>query len=466
MSHSRSGARYFDLDNRSSLKGMGSHFCRSFKQTARLLRRGAVLIPCTIAVAGLPLTAQGQASSHVYRKAIENLQESEFRNTSLAAQLGPRPAFLVDQLADGELKDELEACSTRVFRQKDFSIGHRGAPMQFPEHTLESYLAAARQGAGILECDVTFTQDQELVCRHSQCDLHTTTDIVTRPELNAKCTVPWEPGVQPRCCTSDITLEEFRTLRGKMDSAGDAATATTAEEYAYGGTADWRTDLYQSQSTGTLMTHAESAELFRALKVGVTPELKSPSVTMPFNGFSQEDYAQKLIDELRTAGIDPSRAWVQSFNIEDVRYWVANASDYGEQAVFLESRYTAPPPASELEGYKAEGINYYAPPTLMLVESGGEGGTEIVPTQLAIDAREAGLNLIAWTVERTGPRADLNTDSPPFYWATLGDVIADRPNEGLILEMIDALAQDVGVEGIFSDWPATTTFYANCMDLP
>jgi glycerophosphoryl diester phosphodiesterase len=31
--------------------------------------------------------------------------------------------------------------------------------------------------------------------------------------------------------------------------------------------------------------------------------------------------------------------------------------------------------------------------------------------------------------------------------------------------VIDVLAQDVGVIGIFSDWPATTTYYANCMGL-
>ena len=30
---------------------------------------------------------------------------------------------------------------------------------------------------------------------------------------------------------------------------------------------------------------------------------------------------------------------------------------------------------------------------------------------------------------------------------------------------LDALAQDVGVAGVFSDWPATVTFYANCMGL-
>jgi glycerophosphoryl diester phosphodiesterase len=28
------------------------------------------------------------------------------------------------------------------------------------------------------------------------------------------------------------------------------------------------------------------------------------------------------------------------------------------------------------------------------------------------------------------------------------------------------LAKEVGVRGVFSDWPATTTYYANCMGLP
>jgi len=49
---------------------------------------------------------------------------------------------------------------------------------------------AGGMGAGIIECDVTFTKDRELVCRHSQCDLHTTTNILTVPELAAIVGVP------------------------------------------------------------------------------------------------------------------------------------------------------------------------------------------------------------------------------------------------------------------------------------
>ena len=44
-------------------------------------------------------------------------------------------------------------------------------------------------GAGIVECDVTFTRDCELLCPHSECDPHATTNIVAT-DLGQKCTVP------------------------------------------------------------------------------------------------------------------------------------------------------------------------------------------------------------------------------------------------------------------------------------
>ena len=111
--------------------------------------------------------------------------QSATADAGKCAQLGPRPFYLVSDMADGELKTALEKCDKDCFTKSDFSIGHRGACMMFPEHTKESYVAAAKMGAGILECDVTFTKDRELVCRHSQCDLHTTTNILAVPELAA-----------------------------------------------------------------------------------------------------------------------------------------------------------------------------------------------------------------------------------------------------------------------------------------
>ncbi|MEO0389675.1 MAG: glycerophosphodiester phosphodiesterase family protein [Pseudomonadota bacterium] len=375
-------------------------------------------------------------------------------------ELGPRPAYLIDKMAPSALKDQLAACSDMEPVRSDFSIGHRGAPMMFPEHTVESYAAAHVMGAGIMECDVTFTSDLELVCRHAQNDLHTTTNILAT-DLAGKCTAGFTPAsgdtpASAECRASDITLAEFRTLNGKMDAAN--RTATTVEGYM-DGTAGWRTDLYST--TGTLMTHAESVAMFKELGLKFTPELKTPSVDMPFNGFSQEDYAQKLVDEYKAAGVPASDVWLQSFNLEDVLYWIEAEPEFGAQAVYLMDEYN-------IEGYSPMdeatwpntmqeladmGVNIIAPPTWMLVTLDGE---TIVPSVLATRAKEAGLQIITWTVERSGPLAT----GGGWYYQSLADV---TDTDGDVFELIHVLAQDVGVEGIFSDWPATTTYYASCM---
>ena len=390
---------------------------------------------------------------------------------SLAAEasgvhLGPRPLYLVDNMDKSDLQETLRQCAAKSFERTDFSIGHRGAPLQFPEHTEESYRAAARMGAGILECDVTFTKDKELVCRHSQCDLHTTTNILAVPELAAKCTQPFTPAdpqagteASARCCTSDITLAEFKMLAGKMDASDPAAT--TVEEYL-GGTADWRTDLY---SPGTLLSHAESIGLFASLGVKFMPELKAPSVAMPFDGdYTQAEYAQQLIDEYEATGVDPKDVFAQSFNLDDVRYWIGNEPEFGAQAVYLDGRYdgwgfdhadpsTWSPTMAQLA---AEGVKIIAPPMWMLVDLNDDN--EIVPSTYAAAAKAAGLDIITWTLERSG-RLD---EGGGWYYQTIADAI---DNDGDMLVLLDVLAKQVGIRGIFSDWPATVTYYANCMGL-
>ncbi len=378
-------------------------------------------------------------------------------------ELGPRPYFLVDRMKDGPLKERLLSCADRTFEPKLFSIGHRGAAMMFPEHTAESYKAAARMGAGIVECDVTFTKDKELVCRHAQNDLHTTTNILATP-LAANCTKPFAPAsgdtaASAECRTSDVTLAEFRSLTGKMDAADKKAT--TVEAYM-DGTAGWRTDLYAT-SSGTLMTHAESIELIRSLGGKFTPELKSPSVDMPFDGFSQEAYAQKMVDEYKAAGVAPEDVWAQSFNLDDVLYWIKAEPEFGKQAVYLDGRYdektfdhmnpaTWKPGMAEL---KAMGVNYIAPPMWVLVTA--ENG-RILPSVYAREANKAGLKIITWTLERSGPLAT----GGGWYYQSIEDV---TKSDGVMFELLDVLAMDVGIEGMFSDWPATVTYYANCMGL-
>jgi glycerophosphoryl diester phosphodiesterase len=382
------------------------------------------------------------------------------------AQIGPRPFYLVDKMKDGPLKTELSQC-TGPFRKTDFSIGHRGAALQFPEHSRESYAAAARMGAGVIECDVTFTRDRQLVCRHSQCDLHTTTNILSVPALSAKCSQPFtaaDPATgkkaSAKCCTSDITLAEFKTLSAKMD--GFNPDATTVAEYQ-NGTPRWRTDLYAN--SGTLMTHDESIALIKSLGAKFTPELKAPEVAMPFDGdYTQEKYATQMLEAYKTAGIPPGDVFAQSFNLNDILFWVKTEPAFAAQAVYLEDRYetkgldpakpeTWKPSMTEL---KASGVKILGPPIYAMLAQNAQG--EIVPSEYAKAAKAAGLDLIGWSLERDGP---LNKGGG-FYHSSVKPAI-DR--DGDTLTALDVLAKQVGVRGMFSDWPATTTFYASCMGM-
>ncbi|MDO6464015.1 glycerophosphodiester phosphodiesterase family protein [Pseudoalteromonas carrageenovora] len=382
-------------------------------------------------------------------------------------QLGTRADYLINDMAQSDLKTKLESCKDGPFYKTDFSIGHRGAPMQYPEHTKESYTAAARMGAGVIECDVTFTNDKELVCRHSQCDLHTTTNILAIPELAAKCSVPFTPAdsasgiaASAKCCTSDISLAEFLTLEGKMDGANPQAT--TVDEYMQG-TPSWRTDLYAT--SGTLMTHKQSIELFKALDVKMTPELKSPQVSMPFDGMTQQQYAQKMLDEYTQLDVPSNRVYPQSFNLDDVKYWINNNPDFANQSVYLDGRdseagFDPSNPDTwqpSMEELVTDGVKILAPPIWMMLSI--NNNNDIVPSQYAINAKAAGLELIAWSLERSGP---LN-EGGGYYYQSIADVI---DNDGDMMTVVDVLAQDVGVMAIFSDWPATVSYYASCNKMP
>lgn len=422
-----------------------------------MLQKRIIFVFTLIAAFTVALTAQANQAQSPADKRFE-------KTVSKRIQLGVRPFYLVNDMEPSELKTKLQACARKPFyRKSDFSIGHRGAPLQFPEHTKESYVAAAQQGAGILECDVTFTKDAELVCRHSQCDLHTTTNILAT-DLAAKCSVQPDfnsenPFENVKCCTSDLTLAEFKTLQGKMDAGNPAAK--TVEEYL-NSTPAFRTDLYSGN--GTLLSHKESIELFKKLRRKMTPELKggdAADITSIFG--SQEAYAQKMIDEYIEAGVPASHVWPQSFNLNDVLYWINTAStaDYGKQAVYLDGRYsvasfdhTDPNTWSpKMEELVADGVQIIAPPMWMLVKS--ENGM-IKPSVYAERAKAAGLDIITWTLERSG----LLKDGGGWYFQTIKDI---TNNDGDTMELLHVLAKDVGVIGIFTDWPATVTYYANCM---
>ncbi|CAO2651867.1 Nn.00g001500.m01.CDS01 [Neocucurbitaria sp. VM-36] len=384
-----------------------------------------------------------------------------YGHKKLNVQVGVRPYYLVDDMDESPLKDKLGSCSEQEFKTSDFVFAHRGAPLEFPEHTLQSYRAAHRQGAGVIECDVAFTKDKQLVCRHAQCDLHFTTNILNTT-LASKCTTPFTPfnGTAPataNCCTSDITLAEFQTLCGKME--GFNPNATTELEYM-DGTPYFRTDLY-SQGCPKLMTVDDYIPLVDSWDLKYTAELKTPEVEMPFNGYTQEQYAQDLVDKFYEYGIEPSRVWLQSFLPDDIFYWIDNEPEFGKQAVYLDERVDTPAgydnatasiPELAERGVKVMGPAFFA---LTKVDNAGK----IVPSEYAIACKKAGLDMVAWSFERSGW---LQIGGGGYYYDYVKNV---TNNDGDMYTVLDVLAQQVGIKAMFTDWPATVTYYANCFGL-
>ncbi|PHH54696.1 Extracellular protein [Ceratocystis fimbriata CBS 114723] len=407
--------------------------------------------------AAILIAAVGSSSA----SALPAVERREFIdldvNPIASVQVGVRPYWLVDDMDTSETKKALQSCikDTSSFEASEWSIGHRGGgTLQIPEHSLESNLAGARMGAGILECDVAFTKDLELVCRHSHCDLHSTTNIVTIPELNEKCQVPFVPSdgtkpAQAKCCTQDITLKEFEKLCATMEGVNEHAT--TAEEYIKG-TPDWRTDLY---TCGTMLSLKEHIKLVEDLELKHIPELKTPELPMP-EGFTQEDFAAKMLKEYLDAKVEPSDVFPQSFLYSDIMYWKSKFPAFAKNLVFLDDTdgISEEKAIERLEKYAADNIPIVAPALNMLITNENK---VIVPSEYAKAAKKLGMDIIAWTIERSGR---LGEDKDEYYYQTVHEIAR---NDGKVFEVLRVLLKDIQVKGVFSDWAATTTFFENCM---
>ncbi len=383
---------------------------------------------------------------------------------------GVRPFYLIDDMDESPLKEELKRCKGQTPKRTNFSISHRGAPLQFPEHTMDSYKAGLRMGAGIIECDVTFTKDKKLVCRHAQNDLHRTTNIL-KTKLANKCRTPplfntkgeLVNAKDIECRTSDITLAEFKTLKGKMD--GRNIKAKNIDDYM-NATANWRTDLYSQNSQ--LVTLEEHIKLIQKHNIKHSPELKVPIEDLPFDGYTLNDFRLELLNSYKRHAVQASDFYPQTLDYKTIKFWLKNEPTLAKNATYIISKNTETLEGKEFDKdnpstwkrdpkeIHADGVNVVSVASYLLVSIDKNG--RMVPSEYAKRAKDAGLKIIAWTVERSTPLAN----GGGYYYTGLKEVIN---NDGDVMNYIDVLAQDVGVIGIFSDWPATVTYYANCKGL-
>ena len=402
---------------------------------------------CRLAWVGFILASPNLlASPNIGASPSESLHASSMRMTAL-----------LQGVDDSQLKEQLSQCQGGYFAVSDFTIAHRGAPLGYPEHSREGYAAAAAMGAGAIECDVTFTQDLELVCRHSQCDLATTTNILNTP-LATKCAKPFQGAdgqrdASARCCTSDLSLQEFKSLCARPDRSNPRARSI--EEFLV----PLDSPVIEIPiSCGTVMTHGESIRQIETLGRNFIPELKRAQVTMPFvDGFDEQRYAQKLLQEYVQMGIDPQRVLPQSFDLDVVFYWIDYFPQFADQVVWLHGQARLPGFESSLDDMRQlydRGLRIIAPPISALIGLDDKG--QLIATPYAQHARAAGLDIVTWTFES----GDAVAPDNKFY----APIKSFMTHPGKMLEVLAVLAREVRVRGVFTDWPGTVTYYKNCSE--
>jgi glycerophosphoryl diester phosphodiesterase len=172
-------------------------------------------------------------------------------------------------------------------------VAHRGASAYAPEHTLESYQLALKQGADFVEQDLQITRDGVLVCLH---------DLTLERTTNVKEVFPKGfreervDGTRRRVWyVSDFTLREIKQL----DSGS------------------WFDVKFKGARVPTFQ---EAIDLVRG-KAGIYPETKAPEVYIQ-RGFDME---RLVLDVLSKNGLnkrpaaDHTPVIIQSFSPEGLR---------------------------------------------------------------------------------------------------------------------------------------------------
>ena len=212
--------------------------------------------------------------------------------------------------ASAASRDGAPATRGAMFR-RPIVIGHRGACGYRPEHTLESYRLAIRQGADFIEPDLVATRDGVLVARHEN-EISGTTDVAQHPEFAARRTTKTVDGVAiTGWFTEDFTLAELKTLRAR-----ERIPAIRPGNARYDG-------LFQ------IPTFDEVIELVKRESrpdhpVGLYPETKHPTYFLREGrrldgtpiGLS---LGEALVRTLVAHGFtDPKRVYIQSFEFENL----------------------------------------------------------------------------------------------------------------------------------------------------
>ncbi|MEU4789017.1 glycerophosphodiester phosphodiesterase [Micromonospora tulbaghiae] len=323
--------------------------------------------------------------------------------------------------------------------QRPIVIGHRGASGYRPEHTLEAYRLAIRQGADFIEPDLVSTRDGVLAARHEN-EISGTTDVAAHPEFAARKATKTIDGVTVTgWFTEDFTLAELRTLRAK-ERLPQVRVANTAF--------DGRFEIPTFQEVIDL-ARAESKA--RGRTIGVYPETKHPTYFASIGRALEEPLVAVLRRNRLTHRNDP--VFVQSFETANLRkldkmidvrlvqLMDAGGAPYdfvagGDKRTYAD---LAMPAGLAWISRYADGVGL----NKNLIVPRDAAGRLLAPTSVIRDAHRQKLVVHAWTfrAENQFLPVDFRIGTDPN---ARGDITSEYE-----------LFLDLGLDGVFSDHPDT-----------
>ncbi|QLQ38039.1 glycerophosphodiester phosphodiesterase [Micromonospora robiginosa] len=322
--------------------------------------------------------------------------------------------------------------------QRPLVIGHRGASGYRPEHTLESYRLAIRQGADFIEPDLVSTKDGVLVARHEN-EISGTTDVAGHPEFATRKATKTIDGVAVTgWFTEDFTLAELKTLRAK-----ERLPQVRVTNAAF----DGRFEIPTFQEVVDL---ARTESKARGRTIGVYPETKHPTYFASIGLALEEPLVAALRRNRLTHRNDP--VFVQSFETANLRkldtmidvrlvqLMDATGAPYDLTAAGDRRTYADLATAAGLAWVSryADGVGL----NKNLIVPRDTAGRLLAPTPVIRDAHRLNLVVHAWTFRaenqflpldfRLGAdpnaRGDITSEYELFFGLGLDGVFADQPD--------------------------------------
>jgi glycerophosphoryl diester phosphodiesterase len=418
------------------------------------------------------------------------------------------PESELTQIQQTSRKNKLKALADKMtfdqckppFKRSAKSMSFGGASMQFPSHTIESYTAAVRMGAGALSCQVAFTKEitvstakTSAVCRDAVCDLAHTTDILLPKNTALRdkaCT--YSQGAHPFCCLTKLTATEFRELVAILPTHGNTSAATIKDYAASMRTEAWRTTVYQDGGCFKPMFVGQFIEFSRNNNLTMVPELLNFAYSTIPAADTPAKAAQLLAEAFRD--VDAQYVFPQSTNIEHVKSWLSATSSTTRTLANAVYRFHEAGDVTWSSSYKYDfqellalenPIRYASTGMQELLQTADWGiGGDLQATQAAEFFKEHCIAIFAGTLESWsfssrspvyGQEAQLGTTlDENKAWAKIYATksVADSKDlqrvmrkDADVLLILDALFEIVGVKGVYSEWPSTVSHYINCVHM-